>query len=260
MGSSTSCYDVKLFSHEGTLPVTITSTGSQLLGSSGTITLAHYNGPAMYASGGSITTFAVYADNTIGYKNYGAIVGDTYGNGRTVLSGPHPELTPQNPALLAKMIVWAANVQTTPTNSLTLSQINVAAKNVKVYVEAYHKLPVYVTVGSKLVTTSQYLNLLTKDLLEVNSGLSTPITIKSVASSSTSSATIKSGNITKTEYIAIANRINTFINTYTKAPSYSTSSLGNIRFESLIYMYSKIMAYYLTNGRLPGYVSMTTWS
>ena len=248
----------KAVSYTGTLPVTYTSSGSQLLGSSGTITLHHYNGAAMYGTG--ITYFACYADSSTGYYGYGAIVGDTYGSGRSVLSGPHPELAPQNPKLLAKMIIWAANVKTISTNTVTLSQINVAAKNVKAYVDAYHKLPASVTVGSKVVTTSQYLYLLTSSLLKINSGITTPVTIKSVSSPGANTATIKSGNIAKTEYIAIANRINTYINTNSRAPSYSGSTLGNIRFESMIYMYSKILAYYVTNGRLPNYVSMTTWS
>jgi glutamine amidotransferase-like uncharacterized protein len=247
----------KAVSYTGTLPVTYTSSGSQLLGSSGTITLHHYNGAAMYGNG--ITYFACYADSSTGYYGYGAIVGDTYGSGRSVLSGPHPELAPQNPTLLAKMIIWAANVKTISTNTVTLSQINVAAKSVKAYVDAYHKLPASVTVGSKVVTTSQYLYLLTSSLLRINSGLTTPVTIKSVSSPGINTVTIKSGNIAKTEYITIANRINTYINANSKAPAYSASTIGNIRFESMIYMYSKILAYYVTNSRLPNYVSMTTW-
>ena len=100
----------KHVTHEGNLKVSITSSGSNLFGISGVVTLAHYNGPAMYAHGGSIIKFATYKDNTIGYKNYGAIVGDTYGKGRTVLSGPHPELQPKNPGILSKLIAWAAKI------------------------------------------------------------------------------------------------------------------------------------------------------
>ena len=101
----------KPVTHEGKLKVSITSSGINLFGVGGLVTLAHYNGPAMYAHGGSIIKFATYADNTIGYKNYGAIVGDTYGKGRTVLSGPHPELQPQNPSMLSRLIAWASKVK-----------------------------------------------------------------------------------------------------------------------------------------------------
>jgi glutamine amidotransferase-like uncharacterized protein len=249
----------KAVSYEGTLPVTYTSSGSQLLGSSGTITLHHYNGAAMYGNG--ITYFACYADSSTGYKGYGAIVGDTYGSGRSVLSGPHPELTPQNPFLLAKLIIWAVNVKAAPiSNTATLSQINSAAKNVKAYMDVNHKLPSSVTVAGKLVTPSQFLYLLTSDLIKTNSGSTSSVTIKSVASPSTAVDNVKTGNILKTEYLAIANRINSYINTYSKAPSYTASSLGNIQFTSLVYMYSKIMDFYSTNNRLPGYVSIAHWT
>jgi hypothetical protein len=53
----------------------MTSSGSKLLATSGTITLAYYNGPAMYQYGGSIITFATYTDKTNGYQRYGAMVG-----------------------------------------------------------------------------------------------------------------------------------------------------------------------------------------
>ena len=123
----------KAVSHTGKIRVTMTSSGSQLLGTSGTITLAYYNGPAMYRYGGSIITFATYTDKTNGYQKYGAIVGDTYGKGRSVLVGPHVELSPQNPFLLAKMIIWAANKKSVTTSSFSMTQINDASKSVNTY-------------------------------------------------------------------------------------------------------------------------------
>ena len=78
--------------------------------------------------------------------------------------------------------------------------------------------------------------------------------------SSTGSGPYEVRRILKTEYLNIANRVLSYINTYNKAPTYAVSSKGNIRFTSLIYMYSKIMAYYYTNGRLPGYVSVAHWT
>lgn len=246
----------KVYNHEGNLQVSMTSSASQLLGTSGTTTIVHYNGPAMYGSG--FTRFANYASGS--YSGYAAIVGDTYGSGRSVLSGPHPELDPQNPILVAKLIVWAANVQSTPSNAVTLSQINKAARDVKAYIEANHKIPVYITVGGQLFNQAQFLHLLTTDLIGVNNGSTAPVTIKSVEVPGPATDTVKTGNIMKTEYITIANRVLSYINKNNKAPSYASSSLGNIRFGSLIYMYSKIMAYYYTNGRLPGYVSVAHWT
>ena len=246
----------KVYNHEGNLQVSTTSIATQLLGSSGTLTLAHYNGPAFYGSG--FTRFANYASGI--YPGYAAIVGDTYGNGRTVLSGPHPELSPTNYTLLDQLIVWAANVSTPSTTSVTISQINKAAKDVKAYVENNHKLPVYITVGGTLFTRGQFLYFLTTSLQRVNSGSTSAVTIKSVGSPGTATDTVKTGTIQKSEFLSIASKITSFIATNGRAPAFVSSKLGNIRFENLIYMYSKIMAFYYNNGRLPTYVSMTKWT
>jgi glutamine amidotransferase-like uncharacterized protein len=64
-------------------------------------------GPAMTTSNNQIV-MATYADNNTGYLNYPAIIEDTYGSGRVILSGPHPEMNPQNPQLLTNMLLWAS--------------------------------------------------------------------------------------------------------------------------------------------------------
>ncbi|BAW32300.1 conserved hypothetical protein [Methanothermobacter sp. MT-2] len=95
--------------YEGELAVSITSAGENILGLSGTQTISHYNGAAMYATG-TVTTLATYADNKTGYKGYIAAVADTYGSGRVILCGPHPELSPRIPEMVVQMIAWLAKV------------------------------------------------------------------------------------------------------------------------------------------------------
>lgn len=93
----------------GNLTVEITSEGDDLFGYGGTKVMSHVNGPAMYSSDDKVVTFATYADNNTDYQGYAAIVGDYYGEGRTVLSGVHPELEPQHPEILAYLVLWAYN-------------------------------------------------------------------------------------------------------------------------------------------------------
>lgn len=93
--------------HVGRLTIQINSAGRKLFGYGGVLSTIHWNGPAMYPSGGQVVTFASYADNIIGSKGMGAIVGDTYYNGRAVLLGPHLELYPQYPGIIAKLILWS---------------------------------------------------------------------------------------------------------------------------------------------------------
>jgi len=93
----------------GNLTVNITSAGNELFGYSGKQIMPHINGPAMYASGGDVVTFATYADDNTDYEGSAAVIGDHYGKGRSVLSGVHPELEPEHPDMLAYMILWAYN-------------------------------------------------------------------------------------------------------------------------------------------------------
>ncbi|MGO9387383.1 MAG: transglutaminase domain-containing protein, partial [Methanobacterium sp.] len=106
-------------------------------------------------------------------------------------------------------------------------------------------------------TMPQFLQLVTQDLINTNSGSKASITLGSVNTATNPSDNYTSGNILKSEYLSIANKVLVFINSYGRAPNFSTTSLGSISYESLIYDYSKIMNFYITNNKLPNYVSVT---
>lgn len=90
--------------YEGNLTVSTTSFGKHLTSSSD-VTIFHENGPALYTSD-TTHIISTYADNNTGYEGYADMVGEDYGSGRVILSGSHPELAPENPELLANMILW----------------------------------------------------------------------------------------------------------------------------------------------------------
>jgi len=145
-------------------------------------------------------------------------------------------------------------------NQITSDQLNEAASSVKTFVDANHRLPNYVTVAGLQITLPQFLELLSEGLINVNKGQSYSITVQDVSSPTSSYESVKSGNIQKTEYVQLADKLKTFVDTNGRLPNYVTSSLGKIRYESLIYMYSKILDFYDINGRLPTYVSLTAWT
>ena len=247
---------------EGNVPIKIEAAGEQLFGYGGTITMAHYNGPAMYASGGSIVTFATYADNSCYSQGLGAIVGDFYGLGRSVIVGPHPELEPKYPDILANLVIWAAN-KTANSESLptaTISQIGSAASGVKSQYETSKTLPSSLTINNTQISIAQYSNLLSGAIINLGFGSLSPVIIRNVDAASSPSGTIKSGNIAKSEFVSMAQNFSTYILTNGRAPNYVSSSLGNMSFENMVYMFSKIMNYYQSYGRLPNYVSMTASS
>ncbi|MGB9980451.1 pseudomurein-binding repeat-containing protein, partial [Methanobacterium sp.] len=158
-------------------------------------------------------------------------------------------------------VLQAAAGETKVTStSFTVSQINNAAARVKAYIETNHKLPDYVTIGSTQVQMSDFLKLLTANVLQLNSGKKASITLKSIISAAKPNENVKSGTITKAGYLDLAKRVNAFINANGILPNYATTSLGKLNYKSVIYMFSKVLAFYNTNSRLPNYVAVKPWS
>ncbi|WP_429223205.1 pseudomurein-binding repeat-containing protein [Methanobacterium oryzae] len=141
--------------------------------------------------------------------------------------------------------------------SFTLSQIKDAAARVKAFIETNKMLPNFVTIGTTPVKMSDFLKLMTTSVIQLNSGKTTAITLQNVFSPTNSTGSFKAGNINKAGYLDIANRINSYIKANGLAPNYATTNLGKIPYESLVYMYTKILNFSKTNNYLPSYVSMS---
>ncbi|HEX3014203.1 MAG TPA: pseudomurein-binding repeat-containing protein, partial [Methanobacterium sp.] len=144
--------------------------------------------------------------------------------------------------------------------TFTLAQIQNAASSLKSYIETNKKLPAYVTIGTAQVTVEDMLNLMTTSVLQLNTGNNTSITFKNISSPTNPTGDLVDGAISKAEYLNITQRIKSFIDTGNVAPNYATSSLGNIQYESIVYMYSKILDFYNTTNGLPNYVAVNAWT
>ncbi|AUB56632.1 hypothetical protein BK007_11855 [Methanobacterium subterraneum] len=170
--------------------------------------------------------------------------------------------TSGNKAHFAVMKPWNSIGTSPPTssNGYTISEIVDATGRVKNYVETYHTLPNYVQMGSLQVSMSQFLHLLTKCTNQLNSGITSPIVVTNVGVATSPQEQMTSGNLDKTEYVDLAIRVKSFIDSNGIAPNYGSSSLGNLRFESLLYLYSRVVAFYGENQNLPNYATMKPWS
>ncbi len=144
--------------------------------------------------------------------------------------------------------------------SFSKTQINSAASKVEAFVQINHRLPNYVTISNTEVTMPQFLQLITANLLNINKGLNTPLNLKTVLNPANSAGTVKSGNISKSEYLNLAQNIETIMASTGKAPSYVNSTLGTINFNNLVYTFSKILNFQNTNNKLPSYVSVEPWT
>ena len=153
--------------------------------------------------------------------------------------------------------VGAASAASSSFNQTSVSNSAVSVKN---YVESNQKAPSCVTVANQKVTSAQYLYLVTSSVININQSKKTSVTLKDVQNSTNPSESLSGGTLTKTEYISMAKKINSFINANGRLPNFVSTSMGTMRFENLMYTYSKIMAFYKTNNRLPNTVSVSSWS
>ena len=161
---------------------------------------------------------------------------------------------------LMLLSMGASAAVTTQSTTYNTSQISYAAVTVKHNVETNYSLQSRVTVGGKNVTNSQFLYLLTSATNNVANGKAKNlINIKNVSYPTNPQETLTSGTIKKTEYVGIATRINSYIAKYGKLPNYVTTTKGTMKYQSMVYMYSKIMTYYNVNKVLPSTVSVKSW-
>lgn len=166
------------------------------------------------------------------------------------------------PILIAVIMVSSVGASAAASNnttSFTNSQIGQSAGHVKTYVDTKYNLPSKVTVGSKNVTTAQFLYLLTSATSNIGSNKKVSVYLKNVSSPTNPTETFKSGTISKSTYLSMASSVNSYISKYGKAPNYVTTSYGTIKYQSLVYMFSKVMNYYNGNSKLPSSVSMQSW-
>ncbi len=158
----------------------------------------------------------------------------------------------------AYMPVKASLAESNGDSQFTLSNIQIAAANVKSYIETNHRIPNSITVGTVQISAPQFLQLLVKGLLQIQNGINTPVSADIISAPTNPAVNNIYGNINLSEYLSMAEKIKSFIDINEIAPNYSSSSLGNVQYSDLIYMYSKILNFYSTNGDLPNYVTVDT--
>jgi hypothetical protein len=165
------------------------------------------------------------------------------------------------PILISLLMLFSIGAAAAATTSVNTTQVIHSAGIVKTNVETKNSLPPNETVGNTTVSNAQFLYLLTTATQNVyNKKINASINVRSVSDPTNPSETVKSGNIYISEYITMTKSINSFISAHSGAlPNYVSTSLGTMKYESLIYMYSKILNYYNTNKKLPNSVSVKSW-
>jgi len=141
--------------------------------------------------------------------------------------------------------------------SFTPSQIGAASTQVKSYYEKNNKLPDNVVINNHKVTMPQFLQLVLDDIYQISNKKTTAITLKNVAAPSKPVENLKTGQLTKSQYINLAKLTRSYIYSTGKAPNSVNCTLGTIKYQNLIYNFSKILAFQAANNRLPNFDSVS---
>lgn len=132
-----------------------------------------------------------------------------------------------------------------------MEQLKNASTYIQSYVSSYHVLPSSVLVSGVNISMDEFLLLSAKAVTFLKSDLDTSLILErlNTHSSNNASENIMKGDIYYDEILEIADYVVSYSNTNKKVPSnFTNSSLGDlIWFESLVFMFSNIMATYDVN-------------
>ena len=165
------------------------------------------------------------------------------------------------PAFLAVRPWGSIPITDTTKNSITTQDVVSTAVEVRNFVN-YHKfLPEFIMVGGVVVNRATFLELLTEALVKIGNGGSGSLTLVNVKLPGSGSETVTPGTFTKAEYLVLAGTIQTYIGSNQKAPATVSTGLGNVKFESLIYLYSRVLSNYKEDGnKLPALITVRSWA
>jgi transglutaminase-like putative cysteine protease len=139
-----------------------------------------------------------------------------------------------------------------------ISQLDESAESVQNYFYKNKKVPNYVTISGKQVSMPQYMYLLSYGVTRLNSKKTSSVSVKNPLSNAPkpSQTLIKPVTLSKTEYVKVAGNLKKFMDTNKRLPNYMITSLGNIRYESMLDAYTRIIVFYGDNKRLPNTVKV----
>ncbi len=153
----------------------------------------------------------------------------------------------------------STTVSVLKTTTVSIKNIAAAASNLKSYYASYGVLPNTVTASGVSYTTPEFLYLMSQAISQIGSSNLNDVAYVSGVSNpaSPSGDTINSKDLTQANYLAVAKNVASYISTNKQAPNYATSAVGKIIYSEIVDSFSRILAFYNTNNRLPSYVTIS---
>ena len=136
-------------------------------------------------------------------------------------------------------------------NNISIASIVDAAVYLKEYIESNSKLPDSIVLANAKYSLPQFLYLMSEAIVKINSSDRSATAVISVNSASSPTGDVIDSDLAIASYIDVANRVAKFIESYSQAPNYASSTVGKIIYSELLDSFSRVLTYYDSNGYLP---------
>ena len=148
---------------------------------------------------------------------------------------------------------------TSASKTISLKNVVTGASNLKTYYEKNKKLPSTVTAGGITFTLPEFLYVMSQAIVEIGDSKTDAIKVITGVSApaSPSGDTISSKDLTKANFLTVAEKVASYITTNKRAPNYASSAVGKIIYSEVVDSFARILSFYDTNDRLPTYVTIS---
>lgn len=154
---------------------------------------------------------------------------------------------------------WSV-ISSESTHFVSLEDVLNASCGIKAYVEDNNSLPASVVIGGFEVDIGSFTYVLASAIEMIDGKLYANIALENFPVSSNSSETLNKSYVDSDAYLEMATVFVNTVNTGDKIPDYIGTDFGNVRYESLVLLFSTILEYYNTSGSFVNNVVVLPWS
>ncbi|MBQ9026313.1 MAG: cysteine protease, partial [Methanobrevibacter sp.] len=136
-------------------------------------------------------------------------------------------------------------------DEVTIDDVLTAATDLKNYIENNLTLPSKLDVGGVSYTVPQVLAMMSQVVLMIDTDSTVEVKTLLVTEPDNSSGDEIYSQLDEKEYIDLAYDIFEYSYTNNQAPDNITTSVGDVKYETLVYLFARVLAYYNANDALP---------
>ena len=136
-------------------------------------------------------------------------------------------------------------------DEITVDDVLATAAELKDFIETQLTLPSKLNVGEDSYSVPQILSMMTQVLLSLDGQVTSEIVAHIVTAPDNSSGDEIYGQFNLDQILNVALAVYDYCILNNQAPDYISTSQGDIKYETLVYLYARVLAYYNVNGQLP---------